>query len=34
MDGKLEHMMELMTRNNPAQIDVDGLRRRALDKID
>ena len=34
MDGKLEHMIELMNRNNPAQIDVDGLRRRALDKID
>ena len=34
MDSKLDHIMNLMSRNSPSQIDVEGIRRRALDKID
>ena len=34
MDSKLDHIMNLMSRNSPSQIDVESIRRRALDKID
>jgi hypothetical protein len=34
MDKKLEHIVNLMNKSNPAQIDIDNIRRGALDKID
>lgn len=34
MEGKLDHMIGLMSKSSPNQIDVDNLRRRALDRID
>lgn len=34
MDSKLEHLINIMSKNNPSQIDVDGVRKKALDKID
>jgi hypothetical protein len=34
MEDKLEHISSLMNGHSPAQIDVEGIRRKALDKID
>jgi hypothetical protein len=34
MDGKLEHIAALMSQNSPAQLDLDALRRRALERVD
>lgn len=34
MEDKLEHISALMTGHSPAQIDVEGIRRKALDRID
>lgn len=34
MEGKLDHIADTIARNSPAQLDVDALRRRALERVD
>ena len=34
MDNKLDYLMNIMSKNNPAHIDVDNIKRKALEKID
>jgi hypothetical protein len=34
MDAKLEHITALMAQHNPASLDLDALRRRALERVD